>query len=527
MTRMFRDKIGHTVEVYIDDMVIKSKREGQHIDDLKEVFEILRRHQLLLNADKCAFGVGASKFLGYLITKREIEVNPDQIEAMKCLKAPSNPKEVQKLTGMLAALNRFISKFADWCRPFYQLLKKWKGLQWNEECDKAFQNLKEYLRQEPMLIAPELGKDLYMYLLVSEHAPSAILLREKRTPPESCPITFRPIRLCPDRDPLQSLLKRSDFTGRIAKWGTRLGAFDIGYKLRRSVKGQVLANFIVEFSSKILEMVCHVIVIPWKVFVDSVSNVAGAGAKIVVITPKGIKLEHSFRLGFRAFDNEAEYEALLAGLRVVSDLGAKEVEVYLDSWLVVNQVKGSFEAKDLQMIEYLWLVKQTMGHFSSVRVEQVARGQNRHADSLATLAALVANEVPRLIKVELVAEPPSINAKTGVSQISIAWQCWMDPIVDFLVEDRVPEDEKEAARVRRTAARYWLSADRKLYQRSFEGLYLQCLQPSKIGELLAKLHEGVCGSHVNEHSLAHQAMTQGFWWPQMQKDAIEYAQSCE
>ena len=145
MTRMFRDKIGCTVEVYIDDMVVKSKREMQYIDDLKGVFEVLRRHKLRLNADKCAFGMGVSKFLGYLITKRGIEVNPDQIEVVKSLKSLSNPKEVQVLTGMLAALNRFISKFSDRCCPFYQLLKEWKGFQWNEECERAFQGLKEYL----------------------------------------------------------------------------------------------------------------------------------------------------------------------------------------------------------------------------------------------------------------------------------------------------------------------------------------------------------------------------------------------
>ena len=99
---------------------------------------MLRQHKLRLNADKCAFRVGAGKFLGYLITKRGIEVNPDQIEAVQHLKPPSNPKEVQVLTRMLATLNRFISRFIDRCRPFYQLLKKWKGFQWNEECDKAF-----------------------------------------------------------------------------------------------------------------------------------------------------------------------------------------------------------------------------------------------------------------------------------------------------------------------------------------------------------------------------------------------------
>ena len=119
MTKMFQDKIGHMVEVYIDDMVVKSKQEGRHIEDLQGAFEVLWTHKLHLNAQKCAFGVEAGKFLGYLITNRGIEVNPDQIEAVKRLKLPSNPKEVQILTGMVAALNRFISKFANRCRPFY------------------------------------------------------------------------------------------------------------------------------------------------------------------------------------------------------------------------------------------------------------------------------------------------------------------------------------------------------------------------------------------------------------------------
>ena len=121
MTRMFWDKFGRTAEVYIDDMVVKSKQETRHIEDHQGVFEVLRQHQLRLNADKCAIEVGTCKFLGYLISNRGIEVNLTQIEAVQRLKPPCNPKEVQVLTGMLATLNQFISKFADRCHPFYQL----------------------------------------------------------------------------------------------------------------------------------------------------------------------------------------------------------------------------------------------------------------------------------------------------------------------------------------------------------------------------------------------------------------------
>ena len=169
--------------------------------------------------------------------------------------------------------------------------------------------------------------------------------------------------------PLQSLLKRSDFTGRIAKWGTRLDSFDIRYRPRSSVKGQVLADFITEFSRRReVVIVYHVEVQPWKVFVDDASSAMGVGAGIVIITLEGIRVEHSFRLGFKASNNEAEYEALLAKLKVVLDRGAQEVEVYSDSRLFVNQVEGSFKAKDPRMIDYLRLVKQTMSQFQKVRL---------------------------------------------------------------------------------------------------------------------------------------------------------------
>ncbi|XP_023922959.1 uncharacterized protein LOC112034375 [Quercus suber] len=119
-------------------------------------------------------------------------------------------------------------------------------------------------------------------------------------------------------------------------------AFAVG-----AVKGQVLIDFVIEFSPKGGgEVICHVESRPWKVFVDGASSALGAGVGIVIVTPEGICLEHSLRLGFRASNNEAEYKALLAGLRLVLELGTREVEAYLDSRLVVNQIQGTFEARD-------------------------------------------------------------------------------------------------------------------------------------------------------------------------------------
>ena len=113
----------------MDDMVIKSKVVSEHVGDLGNIFEILRKHKLHLNASKCSFGVGSGKFLGYMVTHHGIEINLNQIKAINSLQPPRNPKEVQGLTGMTIALNRFIFRSTDRCRPFFQLLNKWKGFE--------------------------------------------------------------------------------------------------------------------------------------------------------------------------------------------------------------------------------------------------------------------------------------------------------------------------------------------------------------------------------------------------------------
>ena len=122
--------------------------------DLGDIFEVLRRHKLRPNASKCSFGVRSGKFLGYMVTYRKTEVNLDQIRAINNLQPPRNPKEVQKLTGMTAALNRFIFQSADRCRLFFQLLNKWKGFEWTKECVLAFHQLKEYLLDHLSGLAP-------------------------------------------------------------------------------------------------------------------------------------------------------------------------------------------------------------------------------------------------------------------------------------------------------------------------------------------------------------------------------------
>ena len=176
MTRMFEPQLGKSIEIYVNDMVVKSKVVSEYLEDLGNTFNVLRKHKLRLNASKCSFGVGSGKFLGYMVTHRGIEVNPNQIKAINDLKPPRNAKEVQKLAGMIAALNRFISRSGDRCRPFYLLINKWKGFEWFEDCIMTFQQLKEFLSQPPIMSSPEVDENLYAYIVVASHAVSLVLI---------------------------------------------------------------------------------------------------------------------------------------------------------------------------------------------------------------------------------------------------------------------------------------------------------------------------------------------------------------
>ena len=138
---------------------------------------LLRKHKLRLNASNYLFGVGSGKFLGYMVTHRGIVVNPNQIKAINSLQPPQNPNEVQKLTGMTAALNQFISRSVDRCRPFFLLLHKWKGFEWIEECAVAFQQLKEYLSRPPIMSSLEVDEVLFAYLVITSYAISFVLIR--------------------------------------------------------------------------------------------------------------------------------------------------------------------------------------------------------------------------------------------------------------------------------------------------------------------------------------------------------------
>ncbi|CAL9018079.1 unnamed protein product [Prunus brigantina] len=176
VNKIFKEQIGRTMEVYVDDMLVKAPKRADHLKNLTEAFSLLRQYRMKLNPSKCTFGVSSGRFLGYLVTQRGIEAHPRQIKAILEMKSPSTVKEIQSLTGRAAALNRFLSKSTDKCRPFFKALKKGQKDKWDEECEVAFQNLKTYLTSPPLLSKPVPGEDLFVYLSVSNSAVSSALI---------------------------------------------------------------------------------------------------------------------------------------------------------------------------------------------------------------------------------------------------------------------------------------------------------------------------------------------------------------
>ena len=176
LNKMFKDQIGKTMEVYVDDMLVKSLKTEEHIQNLKETSEILRRYKMKLNPSKCAFGVSSGKFLGFMVNHRGIEANPAKIQALLDMEPPRKIKEVQRLTGRIAALNRFISRATDRCKPFFQALRKGKDFIWTADCEQSFQELKSYLGKPPLLSKPHEGDSLILYLAVSKGAVSSALV---------------------------------------------------------------------------------------------------------------------------------------------------------------------------------------------------------------------------------------------------------------------------------------------------------------------------------------------------------------
>ncbi|CAL8997655.1 unnamed protein product, partial [Prunus brigantina] len=395
----------------------------------------------------------------------------------------------------------------------------------------AFENLKTHLGQAPILSKPEVGDTLSLYLSVSSSAVSSVITRnlngtqhpvyyvskaltdtEARYPAIeklalALIISARKLRpyfqahsiLVLTDQPLSLVLRKPETSGRLVKWSVELGEFDITYRPRTAIQAQAIADFISEFTTTAC---CGNPTTPASspapirstLFVDGTSNLQGCSAGIVLISSGGVTVEYAMRFRFRASNNEAEYEALLVGLRLAKELGAEHIIIHSDSQLVVNQVTDAYQTRKPHITAYVQKVKTILLRYRSHSITQIPRAQNTRADALARLASALDANLTRSIPIEYLSER-SIDRHDDTTMAVDAAPTWMTPIWDFLSHGILPQDKVQAKQIQSRATRYTV-IDQKLYKRGFSLPLLLCITPDKGLEALREIHEGICGDHA-------------------------------
>ncbi|GJW16674.1 reverse transcriptase domain-containing protein [Tanacetum coccineum] len=432
---------------------------------------------------------------------------PDKTEVVLQLLSPRIIKEVQSLNGKLASLNRFLSKSAEKSLPLFKTLKKFikkSDFHWTPNAEQAFKQLKQHLLELPLLVAPKPKEEQIVYLFASYGAISAVLMTERGmvqtpvyfvsralqgpelnyTPMEKLILSLvfaakrlqryfqaHPIAIITDQ-PIKQIISRPDVAGRLQKWST-------------------LENFLVENPAESLPdtSVVETPQEPWTLFTDGSSCVDGSGAGLILTSPEGTKFTYALRLQVTASNNEVEYEALIVGLRITAQIGVHNVHVSVDSKLVANQVLGAYVTKEKNMIKYLEKVKSLVSDFANFFISQVPRSKNKKADALSRIASTSFAHLSKQVLVKILKEK-SIQENEVTTMVEEDGLTWMIQILEYLKEGTLPEDKKEASKLRIKAKQYEF----------WEGVLYRRM-------------------HVGPRSVVANAMRLGYYWPTMHRDA--------
>ncbi|GJS57932.1 reverse transcriptase domain-containing protein [Tanacetum coccineum] len=456
-----------------------------------------------LNPKKCTFGVEEGMFLGYMVNTKGKKVCPDKVEAVLSLPSPKCLKDVHRLNEKLASLNRFLAKSEEKSPPFFKTLKKCtkkSDFQWTMEAESVFKQMKKLIAELPTLTTPMEKEELIMYLAAAREAVSAILLTEREakqmpiyfvsralqgpeinyTPVEKLVLALvhaskrlkryfqaHPIVVITDQ-PIKQVLSKPKIAGRLQKWSIELGEYDIHYRLRVSIKGQILADFIVERPEddslaapmEVKEELPEL----WTLCTDGSSCVDGSRAGLILTNPEGAEFTYALRFKFNATNNEAEYEALIASLRIAEQMGIK-----------------------------------TFKHIFAHLTKQVL--------------------------VEVLKEK-SVNEAEVLTVMEEEGNTWMTPIYEYLTEETFPVEKKKARAVRLKSRRYAV-INGVLYKKSFLEPWLRCVGPLQANYVMREIHEGSCNMHAGPRSVVAKAIRTWYYWPTMNKDTRKVIRECQ
>ncbi|KAK1567163.1 hypothetical protein Q3G72_008809 [Acer saccharum] len=330
--------------------------------------------------------------------------------------------------------------------------------------------------------------------------------------------------------PLKFILQKPELSGRLTKWAVELSEFNIRYMPKAAIKGQAVLDFIAEFTEPDVEVKRimedeQANEFQWKLHVDESSNTHGSGAGIVITTPEGDAVKCAMRFDFKATNNQAEYEALLAGLRVCIALRADELEIYSDSQVVVNQVLDEYQAREEHMIAYLDIAKRLLRKLKMYKIRQIPREENEKADALSKLASATMSIRSKAIPVaHLTKSSIAELEEVMITEIRPSPGDWTAQLRKYLEENVLPEDAVEAKLIKYRSTRYTILRG-ELYRRGFSKVLQRCVAGEETRKILKDVHSGVCGNHTGGKSLAHKLLRQGFYWLTLFAEAQRFAES--
>ncbi|XP_015934178.1 uncharacterized protein LOC107460334 [Arachis duranensis] len=482
MDKVFHHQIGRNMEIYVDDMVAKTTQERSHCDDLQEIFEQIRAYKMRLNPEKCAFGVQGGKFLGFMLTSRGIEANPEKCEAILNMKSPKTIKEVRQLAGRVAALSRsaLVIETGKMHQPVYVV-------------SRVMQPMKQrYPKIEQLALT------------------LVITARRLRHYFQSHTIIVR------TNQPLRQILTKPELAGRLTKWSIELSEFDIQFQPRSALKAQIFADFISELTSDEHNKY-------WELHVDGASSQGGSGAGIILKEEDNMVAEQLLQFYFPASNNQAEYEALKARLKLALNLQVQSLTAHCDSLLVVQQIRGEYQVKD-PLLERYWLVaKDLISKFSSFIILHVHREKNVRANILSKLAATRGDTQTSVLS-QLTLKKPSIEllSITSINHL----HGWRTPFLEYINTGTVPKDDLNPQNFRRKASLYTSIAG-ELYKRGISQALLKCLNTDEAREVMDEVHEGICGNYIGGRALAAKIVRTGYFWPTMKRDCITKVKTCD
>ncbi|XP_028206387.1 uncharacterized protein LOC114389868 [Glycine soja] len=481
MVALFYDMMHKEIEVYVDDMIAKSKNEEQHLVNLWKLFKRLCKYQLRLNPAKCTFGVKLGKLLDFIVSQKRIEVDPDKAKAILKMPEPRTEK---------------------------QLLRKNQSVQWDDDCQVAFGRIKPCLMNPLVLVPPVLERPLILYMTVLDESMGSHHLRQY--------MLNYTTWLVSKMDPVKYIFEKPALTGRIARWQVLLLEFDIVYVPQKEIKENALTDYLAQqpindyqpmhpkfpdedIITLFKEEVEDEDRDKWIVWFDGASNALGHGVGAVLVTPDDQCIPFMARLGFDCTNNMAEYEACALGIQATIDFKVKLLKVYGDSALVIYQLRGEWETRDHKLIPYQAYIKKLTKFFDDISFHHIPREENQMVDALAILASMF-----------------QLTPHEDLSYIK--FRC---PDKEYPRE----ASNNDKRTLRRLAASFFLSGN-ILYKRNHDMVFLRCVDAKEAKQMLVEVHEGSFGTHANGHAMAQKILRVGYYWLTMENDCCIHVRKC-